>query len=284
MYIETANKILSGELLDLICFAAEMKLYNECLQYEEVEVVMEKGKVSKINTGEIVEGCNKLSKAEEEVVKEYSRYRDDTEAVLVADNEELLKQVLRKICTIYPPQLVYNVTLSHRCASHLDVCYYVKSGDGERVLFPRKSLGSPVGFGPALSNMSEEHRSNFIMGEYIRYERIAGDKRVVDKYMKMLFTEMVSVGYEHRNLQRKLKTMMMKSTNKKQEQTDTPIHLGASCEYDGVDFTHSVIKQLLRGIESLEKNQQVDNIMPVPGMKLKGYMMSRRKFLKKLKK
>ena len=101
--------------------------------------------------------------------------------------------------------------------------------------------------------------------------------------MKMLFKEMVSVGYDYRNLQRKLKFMLMKSLNKKQKQTETPIHLGASCKYDGVDFSHSVIKQLLRA-NSLQGKSLVDNIMPVPGMKLKGYMMSRKKFLRKLKK
>ena len=110
---EVTKTIFLGELLDLICFSAEMKLYNKCLQYEEVEVIIEKGKVLKINSGESVEGRNKLSEAEENVVKEYSRYRDDTEAVLVSNNEELLRGVLQKICTIYPAQLVYNVTLSH---------------------------------------------------------------------------------------------------------------------------------------------------------------------------
>ena len=238
------------------------------------------GKVVSIETGEVSDGEQKLSYKELEVVKEYSRYRDDTQGILVVENDSLLREVLRKICTIYPPKLVYNVILSNQCTSHLEVCYYKNFGSRGMTLFPRKSIDSPVGFGPALSNMSESHRSNFILGEYIRYDRIAEDKMIVERYMKMLFKEMVSVGYEYRALQSKLKTMLKRKGITNPDQAS--MHLGVTCQYDGLDSTHLVLRQLLRREGSGNQNL-VDNIMPVPGRKLKGYMMSRKMFLQKMR-
>ena len=266
--------------MDIVCYAAEMKLYSKCLQYDEVNVDMNLGKVSKIETGEVKDGQQKLTAREEEAVKDYSRYRDDTQGILVVENENLLREVLKKMCSIYPTKLVYNVILSHRTTSHPDVCYYLKSSGRGMMLFPRKSIDSPVGFGPALSNMSDNHRSDFILGEYIRYERIANDKMVVDRYMKMLFKEMVSVGYDQKSLVRKLANLLrMRETR---NESLTRIHLGVTCQYDGLDNTHQVLMQLLRREVSAEQDL-VDNIMPVPGRKLKGYMMNRKIFLNKMR-
>ena len=150
----------------MVCYASEMKLYVRCLQYEDVKVVMNMGKVMNILTGDLREAKQKLTPEEDVTLREYSRYRDDTEGILVLKDAKLLEEIIQKMCTIYPKGLVYNVVLSHRSTSHLDVCYHISRG-GSVKIYPRKSIDSPVGFGPALTNMSEEHKSNFILGEYI---------------------------------------------------------------------------------------------------------------------
>ena len=91
--------------------------------------------------------------------------------------------------------------------------------------------------------------------------------------------EMASVGYEKRELHNKFKKLLDSSKNRNSKEPS--LHLGARYEFGGLDSTHQVIKQLLRANDDETK---VDNIMPVPGLKLKGYMMSRKKYLKKMKK
>ena len=63
----------------------------------------------------------------------------------------------------------------------------------------------------------------------------------------------------------------------------TRIHLGVTCQYDGLDNTHQVLMQLLRREVTAEQDL-VDNIMPVPGRKLTGYMMNRKIFLNNMRK
>ena len=270
----------SGDLLDLVCYASEMKLYSSCLQLEDVRVEIVGGKVWSIETGPVVEGEQRLTIVEEKAVREYSRYRDDTQGIIEVEEVETMKKILWKLGTIYPKKLVYNISICSQLSSHLDVCFLVMGGIGGLKLFPRKSIDSPVGFGPALSNMSEEHRSNFILGEHTRYGRISDDEKIVEKFMKMLYREMASVGYDQRYLQDRLKNMLVRKQSK--DDGYEVEHLGVVCQYDGVDHTHQLLRHLLRG-GGVDYQVRVDNIMPVPGMKLRGYLMSRRKYLQKMK-
>ena len=271
----------------MICYAAELALFVDCVQYEEVEVIVESGSVASIRHGQVKSGKSKLSESESGCLKLMCRYRDDTDIMISSDVPEEVIEVLEKVVKIYPEGLVYNVTVSQFYSSHLDVCYILGLTEERFETFVRKTLDCPVTYTPEVSNMSQEHKLSFCVGEYVRYYRICSQVKYVDMYMRYLFSELHSVGYDYCQLKRdfsKRKASINKILERNENKDDVIEeeiewrYLGATCAYDGQTFTHRIVQQLLFNGNGVEQGVSA-GIMAVPGMKLKGYVMSRRKYL-----
>ena len=277
----------SQDCLNIVGTIHELELLEGVAARKEVNVIVDESFIVKIIIQNEVVPMMKLSETENKALKLFMRYIDDTQGVYSSESLENAKAVILKILRIYPAHLVVNATMNMICFSHLDCIGFVGFYQNKVKTVVRRNFSAPVNLVPKMSNCPPTNKYCIILSELIRYRRICSDIKFVKLNEDFLFSELVKTGYSKCVLRRQfdkarenIRNNYIEDTFEKKvnfEKNDDQYFCG-KITFDQVSGRHKILKTLLSG----GRNFRVRNVL-VPSFKIKTYLISKRKHLKRLR-
>ena len=277
----------SQDCLNIVGMISEFALFENATSEDEIKVTIDDNFDVEIVMEKKMKKNLSLTNSEKSQLKLYKRYIDDTHSVLSGENLSEMKSVIIKVLQAYPKNLVMNATLSLLNFSHLDCLGFCGFSKNQITTIVRKNFTAPINIVPSQSNCPVSNKYSIILSEMLRYRRICSSSQFINMNENFLFTEMIKVGYS-------VGEMKIKFTRSREYISDNynELTFNKRCEYskdfddtfcgkvtfDKQSGSHKVVKALMMGDGKLRLKTVV-----VPSSKIKTYLISRRKHLKKLR-
>ena len=179
-----------------------------------------------------------------------------------------------------------NANLSLMYFSHLDCVGYTGFSQDKMTTLVRRNYSAPINLVPSNSNCPASNKYSIILSEMIRYRRLCSNQHFVSVNEKQLFTELIKAGYKMADLKKQfeksrehIKINYTEDTiEKRNQKEDFDDNFCGKIIFDQYSGSHKLLKTLLSGTEKCR-------IKPVlvPSFKIKTYLISRRKHLKRLR-
>ena len=220
-------------------------------------------------------------------VLKLKRYRDDIYGMVSSQEVDDVVENIMQIGNMYPKHLKITMNLSHTYQSFLDCSHYRKLSDGKIVTFIRRNFNVPPLFVPKLSGVPEQIKWSAFKSELLRHRRICSEETFIEVNDKCLEQEYEKLGYKKTDIKRIKKNELSKYKSKYDENYRTRVEkeipssvlCGAKTVFDGFHKTHEVLKELIK----TSNQSQLKLPITVPGGKLKGYLFTKRSYLRKQK-
>ena len=278
----------SQDCLNIVGMISEFKLFENVSTEDEIKVTVEDNYKVKIVIQKNAKKNNGLTNSEKGHLRLFKRYIDDTHGVCSGENMTDMKNVIIKILQAYPKNLVMNATLSLLNFSHLDCLGFCGFSQNKITTLVRKNFSAPINMVPSQSNCPVSNKHCIILSEMLRFRRICSSSQFIEMNENFLFTEMIKAGYNHS----KIKFKFIKSREYIREKYDE-VTFEKRCEnpkeldgifcgkvtFDQNSGSHKIVKALMMGDGKTLRLRPV----VVPSSKIKTYLISRRKHLKKLR-
>ena len=153
--------------------------------------------------------------------------------------------------------------------------------------FIRRNFNVPPLFVPKLSGVPEQIKWSAFKSELLRHRRICSEETFIEVNDKCLEQEYEKLGYKKTDIKRIKKNELSKYKSKYDENYRTRVEkeipssvlCGAKTVFDGFHKTHEVLKDLIK----TSNQSQLKLPITVPGGKLKGYLFTKRSYLRKQK-
>ena len=185
---------LSGEALDLVAIADEMRVLYHLGGNEEVKKTRVRIGELKNYPDEFVDMSvqNELNMGNG--VKVFKRYVDDIHAQIAGTKEEVLHGILA-IGYTYHESLVISMKLNIWHSSFLDVFAWKNVFSGTVSTVVKREGGVPVGHVRRGSSHPEKYKLQSLLGEMLRCRRIASDQELIEHSDECIGVEFESIGY-----------------------------------------------------------------------------------------
>ena len=277
----------SQDCLNIVSVVHELRFYTGVTCENEVKITIDKNFKVEVEINKNTTEVMNLSENEAENLKLFMRYIDDTQGVFSGQNLENALNLICKILKIYPKQLTVNATLNVMCFSHLDCIGFVGFCENTINTLVRRNFIAPINLVPQKSNCPTSNKYSIILSESLRYRRICSDTKFVSLNEDFLFGELLHAGYTKRDLRNQFeKSRQHIKVNYDQDTFEKKVvneeneyqNCCGKFTYDQLSGSHKVLKTLLSGGSHL----RVRNIL-VPSYKIKTYLVSKRKHLKRLR-
>ena len=277
----------SQDGLNIVSVVHELKFYNGVSARSEMKVRIDHNFKVDVELDNNVTHVMSLNENEAENLKLFLRYIDDTQGVFSGQNLENALNLIIKILKIYPAHLTVNATLNLICFSHLDCIGFVGLCENIVNTLVRRNFTAPINLVPKKSNCPASNKYSIILSELIRYRRICSDAKFVSLNEDFLLGELLHAGYSKPDLRKQfekskqhIKINYDQDTFEKKVVTEENNYQNCCGKftYDQLSGSHKILKTLLSGANHL----RVRNIL-VPGFKIKTYLVSKRKHLKRLR-
>ena len=278
----------SQDCLNIVGMVHELEMFEGVSARESVNINVDENYEVKILMIDQMTEINKFTKNEQDHLKMFKRYIDDTHGVCSGDDIKALKNIILKIMKAYPEHLVMNVTLSLMYFGHLDCVGYSRFSKKPINTLVRRNYTAPINVVPSQSNCPASNKHSIILSEMLRYRRLCSDSEFVTLNENQLFTEMIKSGYKESELRKMfekgrdyIRNNYCENTFEKvsEGQDDYDENFCGKITFDRLSGSHKIVKTLMRGNEKIR-------IKPVlvPSYKIKTYLISRRQHLKRLRK
>ena len=277
----------SQDCLNIVSVVHELNFYIGVTAKNEMKITVDKNFKVDIELNKNITQVMYLSENEAENLKIFMRYIDDTQGVFSGQNLNNALNLICKILKIYPKHLTVNATLNLICFSHLDCIGFVGFYENTINTLVRRNFIAPINLVPQKSNCPKSNKYSIILSESLRYRRICSNAKFVSLNEDFLFGELLHAGYTKRDLRNhfEISRQHIKANYDQdsfEKKVETEEHEYQNCcgkfTYDQLSGSHEVLKTLLSGASHL----RVRNIL-VPNFKIKTYLVSKRKHLKRLR-
>ena len=272
----------SGEALDTVTIASELEKENKKSQNLKLTEEIPEGIGSKINmTKYETEGSNNTQNITR-------RYRDDIYNLIAVEAENDMFTNILDLGQVYPKHIKLTVELGHLYQSFLDVCHYRRLSDGKFTTLVRRNFKVPPLFMPEKSNVPENQKWSALKCELLRHRRICSSKTLVEVNDLCLDKEYQKLGYKNWQIKKETKKCLENYKTKYDEafnliearKIPATVLCGTKTIYEGFHNTHEILRMLIKKSDCNEPKLPII----VPGMKLKTYLFTKRKYLLKQRK
>ena len=273
----------SGEALDTVSIAYELK--KKVAKHSRTSP---KANIPSKVQAKITEDGNSELSEKLGSVKMLKRYRDDIYGIAASQSIGQIVQDIFEIGTMYPEHIKLTVELGHFYQSFLDVAHYRNLQNGKMTTFVRRNFKVPPLFVPKLSSVPENYKWSALKCELLRHRRICSEVKLVDLNDACLVEEYEKLGYnKHEILKVKKKTMEGYTERyndnfelKAQRNVPETVLYGSKTVYEGFHNTHVILRELIKA-----GNPEILKLpIIVPGIKLKSYLFTKRRYLTKQRK
>ena len=277
----------SQDCLNIVGLVHELELFEGVSARQEMKISVDEKFEVEIGVIKNAIIINKLTIDEKETLKLFKRYIDDTHGVCSGEDLKTLKNVIMKILGTYPKSLVMNTTLSLTYFSHLDCVGYSGFSKDKITTMVRRNYSAPINVVPSKSNCPASNKYSIILSELLRYRRLCSSDQFVILNEKQLFTELLKAGYKMADLKKQFeKSREHISSNYGENSFEKRLAIKEDIEddfcgkitFDNYSGSHKIVKTLMSGTGK-------SKIKPVlvPSSKMKTYLISNRKHLKRLR-
>ena len=277
----------SQDCLNIVGMISELQLFENATTSDEIKVIVGDNFEVNIVIQKNTKHKDSLTRSEKGQLKLYKRYIDDTHSVCSGENLTDMKNIIIKVLQAYPKNLVMNATLSLLSFSHLDCLGFCGFSQNKITTIVRKNFTAPINIVPSQSNCPASNKYCIILSEMLRYRRICSSSQFIEMNEHFLFKEMLKAGYNYGEL--KIKFMKSREYIKENYNEGTFVKINENSKefeetfcgkvtFDKNSGSHKIVKALMMG----DGKTKLKPIL-VPSSKIKTYLISRRKHLKKLR-
>ena len=290
-YIECSNGIYkvghhlamgdpsSGELLEIVGLASELTRFSGINKNISEMTPMPEGFENDVRNE------NEITKS----IKKYARYVDDTLALVSGSEKREIVNAIMAIATMFPCHMKIEIELRLFSATFLDLFIVQKTFDCSYNVFVKRKMDNPISIIHKKSEVPIKMKSSVVKSELLRYRRLCSDDKIVRLNEQCLSRELKKVGYSEKGVQNMIRDAQKnikenfdkifekrtKDSNKKRK-----IVYGSKVTFEGLIRSHSIVIEIIRA--SLV--EQVMGPSVIPAMKLKGILITRKKYLQKMRK
>ena len=277
----------SQDCLNVVAMVHELELFEGVCDESESEAKVDEHFTIKIMEGPKTNRKDCLTQKQNDSIKLFKRYIDDTHEVISSDVVTDAKESIIKILTMYPENLDMNTVLGLKYFSHLDCSGYLKFRNNSMTTFVRRNYTAPVNLVPKVSNCPDSNKYSILLSEMLRYRRLCSNQKLVDMNEKQLFTELYKAGYctkEIKILSKKNRKLIKENftddyfTKKLSNNKNIEESVYSKVTFDKLSSGQNIINQLVKG----GGRSKIKTVI-VPSLKIKTFLISRKRHLKTLR-